>query len=333
MKNYIYIFLLLMACQSRSVKSSLPKPSRHFSLVGLSEGVWAAIHQDPGGHAICNAGIIDLGDKTMVMDPFMNPDAASDLKNAAEQLTGKPVSIVVNSHFHNDHIRGNQCFERASVISTAWTAARIRETATQELAWEKENAPALLDDTQKMLDSATGFHREELLMWLGYFEGMVQFNERIRLKFPDRTFSDSLWIRGTKRTVRLVEIRKGHTESDLVMFLPAERIMFTGDLLFNERHPWLGDGDPGHWAQQLETWISDTGVKQFIPGHGAPGDKEIVKRMLGYLRTMSAAASAIPSNSPDSVVVRTPIPPEYASWKFSRFFKPNLMYVFKRQQG
>src|SRR5262245_11988679 len=102
--------------------------AKHFSLQQLAPGVWAAIQNDKGGHAISNAGIIDLGNKTLVFDAFMNPDAATELKQTAEQLTKHPVSFVINSHYHDDHIRGNQVFvPGASIISTEWTKDEMKK--------------------------------------------------------------------------------------------------------------------------------------------------------------------------------------------------------------
>lgn len=72
-----------------------------------ADGVYAAIYI-PGGYSICNGGIIDLGDATLVFDPFMSQDATSELKKTAESLTGHSVTYVVNSHYHNDHIGGTR---------------------------------------------------------------------------------------------------------------------------------------------------------------------------------------------------------------------------------
>ena len=70
--------------------------SMHFELKEVAEGVYAAIGI-PGGAAFSNAGIVDLGDQTMVFDTFQTPHAAQDLKDAAEALTGRTVSYVVIS--------------------------------------------------------------------------------------------------------------------------------------------------------------------------------------------------------------------------------------------
>ena len=69
-------------------QTGLPE-SKHYKLEKLADGIYAAIHNNEGGYAICNAGIIDLGDKTIVIDPFISPAAARDLKQHAEYLTGK----------------------------------------------------------------------------------------------------------------------------------------------------------------------------------------------------------------------------------------------------
>ena len=72
----------------------------------LADGVWAAIAQ-PTGLAMSNSGIVDLGDRTLVFDTTISPRSASDLRAAAEYLTGRPVAGVLNSHWHRDHVFGN----------------------------------------------------------------------------------------------------------------------------------------------------------------------------------------------------------------------------------
>ena len=79
--------------------------SKHFELHQLAEGTFAAIAKD-GGSAICNSGIVDLGGQVVVFDTFLTPQAALDLRHATEELFGRAPHIVVNSHYHNDHIWG-----------------------------------------------------------------------------------------------------------------------------------------------------------------------------------------------------------------------------------
>src|SRR6185312_4271624 len=115
-----------------SPSDSLPA-SPYFHLELLSEGVWAAI-VERGTGAWGNAGIVALGDGTLVFDTFLTPAAARDLRAAAELLTGQPVTYVVNSHYHMDHIHGNAVFDDAHIIATEKTRERIASRGAELLA-------------------------------------------------------------------------------------------------------------------------------------------------------------------------------------------------------
>src|SRR5512143_1947328 len=118
--------------------ATIPFPSDHFSLHQLTDGVYAAIATD-GGAAISNAGIVDLGGRTLVYDTFMTPQAGRDLRLAATQLTGREPELVVNSHYHNDHIWGNQAFGPATLfVSSAQTLKLMHTSGVEELQWARE---------------------------------------------------------------------------------------------------------------------------------------------------------------------------------------------------
>lgn len=327
-----FLFFLSIALITNPQILSSPAEPTHFSLIPVADGAWAAIHKNPGGHAICNAGIIDLGDKTVIIDPFMNLDAAAELKAAAQMLTGKEAGIIINTHHHNDHIRGNQVFPSAAIISTEWTRQEIAWAEPKELQWEKEHAAAILASYQKQLPTAKGLAKKELPLWIDYFEGMVKSVPHIKTTLPTMTFRDSLWIHGTKRSIQLAEFENGHTKSDLAVFLPGEGIVFTGDLLFKDAHPWLSDGDPLVLKKYLDAWIENIEWKVFIPGHGTVGDKSTVQNMSNYISDLQQIVQKQKINGiPDSVIEATPLPEAYADWMFgTRFYAANLGY-FCRQ--
>ncbi|HYK44878.1 MAG TPA: MBL fold metallo-hydrolase, partial [Parafilimonas sp.] len=174
--------------------------SKHFTIQKLAHGVYAAIATN-GGYAICNAGIVDLGDATLIFDPFMTPEAADDLKKAAEQLTGHAVKYVVNSHFHNDHIGGDQVFTGAALISTTRTRELIAEYQPQEIEDDKLNASASLEKTRNEDTSTmTPHQREEHTMWTGYYAALATSSNFLKIILPDITFTDSLTIHGSNIT-------------------------------------------------------------------------------------------------------------------------------------
>src|SRR5271170_3826456 len=96
--------------------------TRHFRVERLASGVYAAI-ASTGGFALCNAGIVDLGDRTVVFDSMLTPMAGSALRRAAKRCTGRDPDWVVNSHWHGDHIWGNSAFVESHIVSSR----RVRE--------------------------------------------------------------------------------------------------------------------------------------------------------------------------------------------------------------
>lgn len=328
MRTLLCIILTLLIFEIGFAQKKKSKSPSDFTIQQLADGIWAAIHNDQYGKAICNAGIIDLGDKTLVFDPFMNPGVARELKTVAEQLTGKPVTIVVNSHFHNDHIRGNQVFfPTATIISTTYTRNQIAKVEPEQQEWEKNHAPALLKATRKMHESANGTDRQELPIWIAYYEGMMESNKDLKITLPDIVFNDSLWILGSARSVKLVEFKNGHTASDLALFIPSAKIAFLGDLLFVKRHPWLCDGEPSNWKAILNNLYDDPSVQTLLPGHGTVCNKQGLKDLEGYIGTVQKLANSVDSDSAQAQLLAQPIPSQYHDWYFGRFYQPNLRFV------
>lgn len=302
--------------------------SPNFRIQQLAPRVWAAIANDQYGRAICNAGIVDLGSKTLVFDPFLAPSAARELKTIARQLTRKPVTIVVNSHHHPDHIRGSQVFlPQATVISTTITRNEIERIEPQEQQWEKKFGPTLLEAMRKRSVNSNATEREELPFWIGYYEGLMEASDEIYIATPDVLFDDSMWIEGSKLSVKLVERRNGHTASDAVMLIPSLGIAFMGDLLCNGRHPWISDGDPQSWRESLRIFYEDTLYNTYVPGYGDVCGKEQLQTLYQYLGDIQSLCNAAQTDSARNVLIGQPIPLQYRSWFCGRFYQPNLQYL------
>lgn len=322
------ILFLLPATLQAQRRSKGSKESENFRIEQIVPGVWAAIQNDQYGRAICNAGIIDLGDKTVVFDPFMNPEAARELKEVAEQLTKRPVSLVINSHYHNDHIRGNQVFSpEATIISTHFTRNEIARVEPEEQKWEQKHAPTLLKALRKRMSVASAMEREELPLWIGYYEGMVESSHELRITLPDLVFNDSLWLIGTVRSIKLVECRDGHTSSDAILLIPEEGIAFMGDLLFTERHPWISDGKVHSWQQTLKKYYEDPAFTKYVPGHGPVSGKPALQELYRYLGDIQTLCNTVENDSVKHVVMQQPILQPYRHWYFGKFYEPNLEYL------
>jgi glyoxylase-like metal-dependent hydrolase (beta-lactamase superfamily II) len=170
--------------------------------------------------------------------------------------------------------------------------------------------------------------KEELPMWIGYYEGMVVSGPLLKTIVPDITFTDSLWIHGSKRSIELVECKNGHTPSDVIMLLPKEGIVFMGDLFFVNRHPWLGDGSPQSWQKHLERLEADTNFSRYVPGHGPVGGKKEINLLISYIKDLTQLVhSGIEKNYPDSVIIKSNVPGVYKDWWYGRFYSPNLEFL------
>ena len=118
--------------------------SKHFSLEQLADGVFACIHK-PGAAAYSNAGIIDLGDRTVLVDAFDTMLAGRDLCRAAETLFDRPVDMIILTHPHSDHWIGASVFDdTTAIIATEVTrqvclswGAEILEDFKDPAAWEE----------------------------------------------------------------------------------------------------------------------------------------------------------------------------------------------------
>ncbi|MDH3538503.1 MAG: MBL fold metallo-hydrolase [Acidimicrobiia bacterium] len=291
--------------------------SAHFRIEEVAPGAWAALAGDTGA-CVSNAGIIDLGDQTLVFDTFMTPAAGADLRTAAERLTGRPASLVVNSHHHGDHVRGNQAFAGISILGTARTAELIAETSPDDVDGYRESLAdrittldGALADTQESVSPA-GYQDLELTRAMA--ESIIASLPDLSITVPTEVLTDELVIEGSARSARIITPGGGHTDSDTFVFLPDVSVLFAGDLLWVENHPWAGDGHPDEWVNIIYR-MNALSPAVVVPGHGTVTNFEyarIFTRYLTFLCDMVKRAEA--TSMPLVKLAETPIPPQYAAW-------------------
>ena len=311
------------------VPSRLPE-SKHFQIERLASGVYAAIASEQG-YASCNAGIIDIGDRTILFDTFLTPEAARDLLNATEQLTSNKITHIINSHEHNDHIRGNQVFgSDIDIISTVLTREAIARNEPKSIKSEKKTILKEISDAQSKLDAEKDpKRRRELAFSICEMQGASRSYSELRTRLPNITFEHKLIIHGTKRTVELLPFA-GHTKSDVILYLPKEKIAFMSDLLFVNIHPYLASGSPEQWKQSLAD-VQTLGVQVAVPGHGRVGKSADLSAMLQYIQSLeNIVVDMIKSGKPAEQASFEPIPSPFDTWLcFENFFVANLKFLYK----
>jgi glyoxylase-like metal-dependent hydrolase (beta-lactamase superfamily II) len=210
----------------------------------VSERVYANCDGETGG----NVGIVVLDDAVVAVDA-QYPVSAADFRGSIPKVTDKPVTHLLLTHDHGDHVFGNQAFEDCEIVSHR----RLKEKMEGNLltTWAPGNLEKMLDDIK--------VNRPERA-WL--FEGL-------RIVLPTETFEDRYAVDGVEMTYL-----GGHTDCSSVVYVPEDRVLFAGDLMFAETFPWAGDptADPDVWIEAYKT-ILGMDVETIVPGHGPLCDK------------------------------------------------------------
>jgi cyclase len=261
--------------------------SDHFTLHQLAEGVYAAISTE-GGAAFSNAGLIDLGDRTLIFDSFENPQAAEDLLKASLQLTHRKPAIVVISHFHPDHWGGLQVFTDSLILATHATRQAMLPIAV-EMSKDREDpsqAENQLRETEARLEGETDPNKRQLLQAsVARQRHGLQALPTLEPTLPNHTFEGNILFHGTQRSAELIATGKGHTDSDCILSLPGDRLAFIGDIGFFQMQPYMASGSPPEWIALLEE-MTNWDIETFVPGHGPLGGKADLSLEAAYIRAL-----------------------------------------------
>jgi cyclase len=310
--------------------------SEHFTLEELAEGVYAAIAVK-GKAAFSNAGIIDLGDRTVVFDAFETPIAAQDLRQAAESLTGRPVTFLVISHAHDDHWLGDQAFAGATIVSTPTIREQMVASAAgieEDKADPGEIESIIREQQERLAEETDERHRADIEHAIARWQYALQALPTLDPILPHQTFDSRIAFHGTQRTVELVTQGKGHTVSDCCLILPQEKIAFAGDLAFFGRQPFMAACDPQAWVAQLEGFERSE-IEVFVPGHGPVGTKADIALVREYILLLEDwVAQAIEKGEPVEAILQRPLPAPFDAWSVDGLpAEYNVRALYERLSG
>jgi cyclase len=308
-------------------------PSKHFQLEPLTDGVYAAIAKE-GGIAGSNAGIVDLGDRVLIFDTFMSPQACCDLISAAQQQTGKPVSLAALSHWHQDHVLGSQALpDHIPLITTRRTRELVAEQLPGFIASCRENLPRTLQDLEAQLKVEQDTdRRDEIGEQIDQHRLALEDLPQLELRLPNQTFEHKLVFYGPARTAELLTFGGGHTESDALLYLPGDQIVFVGDLLFNGCHPWLGHGSPDEWLRIYDRIEAlDPVVEVVVPGHGPVGTSGAFAALRRYIPALRRlVGEVIRSGGSLQDAEKKHVPAAFSDWARPDLFKSNVRFFYGR---
>lgn len=272
--------------------------SKHFKLEQIGQGIYAAIAKEGGG-AVANAGFVDLGDKVIIFDTFNTQQASKDLKLIAEKITNRNVTWVVNSHWHGDHIRGNQTFKDSTIISSQITSSKIRDIHPSRFSQQKNDNKGLENYIQSLKDKLHQTNDTNIQYQISFLSEVKDSLPTLELTLPNQTFHNELIFQGTKRCASLFTLGGGHSYCDTMLYIPEEKVIFMGDLLFVNCHP---------------TFVA-------VPGHGPTGTKEDISKIIDYIFELTAIVKK--SNQDEDIK----IPEIFIDWRSPEIYQQNIKHL------
>ncbi len=236
-------------------------------LQDLGNGAWAYLQPD-GSWGWSNAGLIVDEEETLLVDTLFDYKSTAGMLAAMRDAVPRAEAIdtLVNTHSNGDHTFGNKLAAAGEIIASAACAEEMRSRGPEHLAALMRDAPNLGEGGALLLEAM----------------GPTKFDfEGIDYILPTRTFEDSLALRVGDKEVRLVEVGPAHTGGDVLVHVPGDRTVFTGDILFNEGHPILWTGPVANWIAACEMMLG-WDIETVVPGHGPICGKEGIRGMRDY---------------------------------------------------
>jgi cyclase len=257
--------------------------SGNFEMVKVAEGVYAATRKEPPGLTVNgNSVFIINDDDVVVVDTTLTPGTAKEELAALRKLTTKPVKYVINTHWHDDHIMGNEVYRDAYPGVEFIAHARTREylPATglnnRKQAMSPQGYPGFIAFLRSRLEkneSVFGgpMDEEERATYRSDIKIAEQYmaeNPGVQIVLPTITLEDRLTLYRGRRIIDILYLGRGHTSGDIVVHLPAEGIVIAGDLVIWPV-PYVGNpqSHPGDWSATLEKLLA-LNHTAIIPGHG-----------------------------------------------------------------
>jgi glyoxylase-like metal-dependent hydrolase (beta-lactamase superfamily II) len=281
--------------------SSAPTPAKAFasqadlvdkqvSFTKLSDHAYAYTAEgDP------NTGIVIGDEAVMVIDTQATPVMAADVIRRIREVTDKPIKYVVLSHYHAVRVLGAAAYEPEHIIASEDTLSLIKERGEQDKASEIGRFPRLFRNVESVPPGLT---------------------------WPTLTFSGKMTLWLGKLEVQILQLGRGHTKGDTVVWLPQERILFSGDLVEFDATPYAGDAYFTDWPATLDAVAALKPVK-LVPGRGAAlqDEAQVAAGLAGTRGFISDVYSAVQAGAAAGKDLKTvyretleAVRPKYGQW-------------------
>ena len=281
----------------------MPIPSWKSGLQEVAPNVFAYIHSGVGWD-ICNSGFIVGDDGGLVIDAMMVASQVRLYMEEIRKVTDKPIRYVVNTHHHVDHSFGNQFYLPAEIVSHRGCREALI-TRGADVGMLSERYPHYRDD------------------WA-----------EARLTPASITYEDKMIVHLGGKVIELLHPGPAHTYGDTLVYLPEDKVLFTGDVAFHYLTPLARDGHISNWIKVANGILNHLDATTLIPGHGPVSGKEVVSATLKYLRLVKRTSrSHFQRGASVEDTSRAVLLGEYADWVEPERVMVNVQRLYQEFRG
>lgn len=262
------------------IAAAAPATAQINTVQELAPGIY--FHEGDFRRGHCNNGWIVVDDFVLVVDANF-PSGAKVVMPKIKETSDKPVRFAFDTHHHGDHAYGNQVWADAGATIVAHTGVAEEMAAKEPAGWNNsaKNRPDVAES---------------------------------RLKAPTVRFPDQLIFDDGERRIELRHFGIGHTKGDAFVWLPKEKILFTGDACVNGAYNYLADATVSEWIKTLER-VKELGAEVVCPGHGAKGGPEIIADQQAYFQELWRHVAALKEAGKSAAEAKAALPQVAAEMK------------------
>jgi glyoxylase-like metal-dependent hydrolase (beta-lactamase superfamily II) len=275
---------------SKAFASQADLEEKTVSFTKLSEHAYAYTAEgDP------NTGIVVGDDAVMVIDTQATPAMAQDVIRRIREVTDKPIKYVVLSHYHAVRVLGAAAYRPEHILASEDTLSLIKERGEQDKASEIGRFPRLFRNVESVPPGLT---------------------------WPTLTFTGRMTLWLGKLEVQLIQLGRGHTKGDTVVWLPQDKVLFSGDLVEFDATPYAGDAYFQDWPKTLDN-IAALRPLALVPGRGAAlqGAADVARGLEGTRAFVSELYASVKAGAAAGKELRAVyretydrLKPKYGQW-------------------